>query len=402
MRLHYEGRRDRQQIIEGISAASLSVVDGASAANKLILGENRAVLKALLDSYAGKVGLVYIDPPFATNAHFRVSGDRANSVSSSRRDPIAYSDRLIGPAYLEFLRERLVLLRELLADTGSIYLHIDYKIGHYVKVLMDEVFGAENFRNDITRIKCNPKNFSRKGYGNIKDMILFYGKSEAATWREARRPLSDEQAVRLFKKADSDGRRYTTVPLHAPGETTRGKTSRPWRGINPPKGRHWRSAPEKLDLLDRQGLIEWSATGVPRKKIYLDDGNGQKVQDIWEFKDPQHPNYPTEKNLDMLKLIVAASSNEGDIVLDCFCGSGTTLVAAQELGRNWIGIDESDHAIAVAQRRLSSTSPNRGLAATYEMLTQYGGKNGGRTDTGAADPFDALPFDKPEQLRLAA
>src|SRR2546423_1223054 len=132
MRLHYEGRRDRQQIIEGISAASLSVVDGAGAANKLIRGENRAVLKALLDSYAGKVGLVYIDPPFATNAHFRVGGDRANSVSSSRRDPIAYSDRLVGPAYLEFLRERLVLLRELLADTGSIYLHIDYKIGHYV------------------------------------------------------------------------------------------------------------------------------------------------------------------------------------------------------------------------------------------------------------------------------
>ena len=402
MRLHYEGRRDRQQIIDGISAASLYAVRGAGASNKLIHGDNRAVLKALLDRYAGKVGLVYIDPPFATNAHFRVGGDRANSVSSSRRDPIAYSDRLVGPAYLEFLRERLVLLRELLADTGSIYLHIDYKIGHYVKVLMDEVFGAENFRNDITRIKCNPKNFSRKGYGNIEDMILFYGKSEAATWREARRPLSDEQAVRLFKKTDADGRRYTTVPLHAPGETTRGKTSQPWRGINPPKGRHWRSAPEKLDLLDRQGLIEWSRTGVPRKKIYLDDGNGQKVQDIWEFKDPQHPKYPTEKNLDMLKLIVAASSNEGDIVLDCFCGSGTTLVAAQELGRNWIGIDESEHAIAVAQRRLSSTSPDRGMAAAYEMLTQYSGKNGDGTDDGAADQFDALPFDKPEQLRLAA
>jgi adenine-specific DNA-methyltransferase len=376
MRLHYDGRRDEQRIIDGISAASLRLCDGAGAANKLILGENRAVLKALLDRYAGQVGLVYIDP------HFRVGGDRANSVSSSRHDPVAYSDKLIGPAYLEFLHERLVLLRELLADTGSIYLHIDYKIGHYVKVLMDEVFGAENFRNDITRIKCNPKNFSRRGYGNIKDMILFYGKSDAATWREARRPLSDEQATRLFKKTDADGRRYTTVPLHAPGETAKGKTAKPWRGVLPPKGRHWRSAPDALDALDRQGFVEWSKTGVPRKKIYLDEGGGQKVQDIWEFKDPQHPMYPTEKNLDMLKLIVDASSNEGDLVLDCFCGSGTTLVAAAALGRRWIGIDESEHAIATAQRRLRSTT------AEFETLAQYG--------------VIAAPHGKPEQLRLAA
>ncbi|MGC2463230.1 MAG: site-specific DNA-methyltransferase [Steroidobacteraceae bacterium] len=399
MRLHYEGRRDGQQIIDGVSAASLRVVDGAGAANKLILGENRAVLKALLDRYAGKVGLVYIDPPFATNAHFRVGGNRANSVSSSRRDPIAYSDRLLGPAYLEFLRERLVLLRELLADRGSIYLHIDYKIGHYVKVLMDEVFGAENFRNDVTRIKCNPKNFSRTGYGNVKDMILFYSKSDSPTWREARRPLSVEQAERLFKKTEADGRRYTTVPLHAPGETTRGETSKPWRGMNPPQGRHWRSAPDVLDHLDRQGLIEWSSSGVPRKKIYLDAGNGQKVQDIWEFKDPQHPNYPTEKNLDMLKLIVGASSNEGDLVLDCFCGSGTTLIAAEELGRNWIGIDESPHAVEATSKRLGMAGKERRSAITYELLRQAVVDERGECSD---DHAMALSPHKPQQLRLAA
>ena len=161
---------------------------------------------------------------------------------------------------------------------------------------MDEVFGAENFRNYITRIKCNPKNFSQRGYGNIKDMILFYGKSDRATWREARRPLSREQEARLFKSTGADGRRYTTVPLHAPGETTRGNKAKPWRGMVPPKGRHWRSATDVLEQLNRRGLIEWSASGVPRKKIYLDEGSGQKVQDIWEFKDPQRPSYPTEKN----------------------------------------------------------------------------------------------------------
>ena len=317
MYLEDDGKRNAENILQ-TGLAPFEVMEGAGATNKLILGENRFVLNALLDSYAGKVGLIYIDPPFATNANFRVGGDRANSVSSSKRDPIAYSDRLVGPAYLEFLRERLVLLRELLSDSGSIYLHIDYKIGHYVKVLMDDVFGPENFRNDITRIKCNPKNFSRKGYGNIKDMILFYAKSDAPTWRDARRPLSEEQTTRLFKKTDAAGRRYTTVPLHAPGETTRGETGKEWRGVRPPKGRHWRSAPAVLDRLHEQGLIEWSASGVPRKRIYLDEGKGQKVQDIWEFKDPQHPAYPTEKNLDMLKLIVSTSSNEGDLVLDCF------------------------------------------------------------------------------------
>ena len=367
MRLHDD---PKQQLFREAPRARLKAAGSTRSKNKLIHGDNLAVLKALLDDYAGKVGLVYIDPPFATNSHFRASrtGDRANSVSSSKLDPIAYSDILTGTAYLEFLRERLVLLRELLSERGSIYLHIDYKIGHYVKVLMDEVFGPRNFRNDITRIKCNPKNFSRTGYGNIKDMILFYSKSDSPTWQEARRPLSTEQAARLFKKTGIDGRRYTTVPLHAPGETTRGETGKAWRAIEPPKGRHWRSAPAALDALDSEGLIEWSSTGVPRKRIYLDQMPGQKVQDIWEFKDPQHPSYPTEKNLDMLKLIVSASSNERDLVLDCFCGSGTTLIAAQKLGRNWIGIDESEHAIEVAKQRLDAAAGECGAAVEYETV----------------------------------
>jgi adenine-specific DNA-methyltransferase len=374
MQLRYEPKRSSQEILQQTPRARLEAAGYTGAKNKLIRGDNLAVLKALLDDYAGKVGLVYIDPPFATNSHFRASknGDRANSVSSSKLDPIAYSDILVGSAYIEFLRERLVLLRELLSESGSIYLHIDYKIGHYVKVLMDEVFGPENFRNDITRIKCNPKNFSRKGYGNIKDMILFYSRSDSPTWQEARRPLSTEQAARLFKKTGSDGRRYTTVPLHAPGETARGETGKAWRGMTPPKGRHWRSAPATLDALDREGLIEWSSTGIPRKKIFLDQMPGQKVQDIWEFKDPQHPSYPTEKNLDMLKLIVGASSKEGDLVLDCFCGSGTTLIAANELNRNWIGIDGSEHAIEVAKRRLDAAAGERGARIEYETVLQVG------------------------------
>ncbi len=356
MIISYDNKKTEQEILINTRKAALKNVAGKSAfKNKLIQGDNLHVLKSLLDDQKlkGKIDLVYIDPPFATNGHFKISDDRANTISKSNGDDIAYSDILVGADFLEFLKERLILLRALMSDKASIYLHIDYKIGHYVKLIMDEVFGKKNFRNDITRIKCNPKNFDRKAYGNIKDLILFYSKSENLRWNDPKLPFTEEDIERLFKKIDKYGRRYTTIPLHAPGETTNGKTSQEWRGMKPPKGRHWRSAPDILEEWDKQGLIEWSKTGVPRKKIYADEKEGKKMQDIWEFKDPQYPSYPTEKNLELLKFIINASSNKGDLVLDCFCGSGTTLIAAQELGRNWIGIDNSKHAIKVTKKRLS-------------------------------------------------
>lgn len=323
--------------------------------NLLIHGDNLQAMQALLELYdlKGKVRLVYIDPPFATNEHFTIGTGRVSTISKSMKDPVAYSDKLVGPEFLEFLRARLILLRELLADDGSIYLHIDYKIGHYVKVLMDEVFGINNFRNDITRIKCNPKNFSRKAYGNIKDMILFYSKTSTYVWHDPQLALSRSDRERLFKKIDEQGKRYATVPLHAPGETQNGPTGQSWRGMLPPPGRHWRSDPEVLEQMDKEGLIEWSRNGTPRKKIYEHSRSGKKAQDIWEFKDPQYPKYPTEKNLKLLDFIVTASSDEGDIVLDCFSGSGTTLLAAQNHGRRWIGIDNSPHAIRIAKERLA-------------------------------------------------
>ena len=139
--------------------------------NLLIQGDNVEGLNHLLfeKNLKGKIDLVYIDPPFATNGNFTITDGRATTISNSRNGVVAYSDKLTGQDFIEFLRKRLVLIKELLSNKGSIYLHIDYKIGHYVKVMMDEVFGIKNFRNDITRIKCNPKNFKRTGYGNVKD-----------------------------------------------------------------------------------------------------------------------------------------------------------------------------------------------------------------------------------------
>lgn len=370
MFLTYNNKKSKKEILENTPRAVLEVISGRGARNKLIFGDNLPILNTLLDEYAGKVDLVYIDPPFATNGSFKISDSRANTISSSNNDEIAYSDTLVGSDFLEFLRERLFFLRELLSKNGSIYLHIDYKIGHYVKVIMDEVFGRENFRNDITRIKCNPKNFDRKAYGNIKDLILFYSKSTIPIWNNPRIPFSEEDKERLFKKIDKNGRRYTTIPLHAPGETTSGNTSKEWRGMKPPKGRHWRTDPATLEEWDKKGLIEWSASGVPRKKIYLDEKQGKKMQDIWEFKDPQYPQYPTEKSLDLLKFIIEASSNKDSLVLDCFAGSGTTLVAAQILGRNWIGIDKSEHAIKVAKKKLDSLPDNLFSKVEYEFIIE--------------------------------
>ncbi len=321
--------------------------------NLLIHGDNIDGLNYLLNeqNLRGKIDLVYIDPPFATGTDFTITNGRATTISNSKRGKIAYSDKLTGDDFIDFLRERLLLIKELLSERGSIYLHIDYKIGHYVKVMMDEVFSIENFRNDITRIKCNPKNFNRIGYGNIKDLILFYSKSKNPIWNEPKEKYTEKDLEKLFKKKNKDGRRYTTVPIHAPGETLNGKSNEKFKGMLPPKGRHWRTDVETLNKWDKDGLIEWSANGNPRKIIFADEKKGKRVQDIWEYKDPQYPTYPTEKNSDILDLIIKTSSSPNSIILDCFCGSGTTLKSAHLLGRNWIGIDKSNLSIKANNRR---------------------------------------------------
>jgi adenine-specific DNA-methyltransferase len=322
--------------------------------NILIYSDNLVGLQYLLDNgYQGKIDLVYIDPPYATGGNFTITNGRATTISNSKNGKIAYSDNLQGKAFIDFLYQRLIMIRQLMSEQSSIYLHIDYKIGHYVKAVMDEVFGIENFKNDITRIKCNPKNFERIGFGNIKDLILFYTKTSHAIWNEPRKPYSEKDYEKLFPKIDHQGRRYTTMPIHAPGETENGKSNQPFKGMLPPAGRHWRTNVATLEQWDKDGLIEWSSKGNPRKIIYADEREGMRMQDIWEFKDPQYPNYPTEKNAEMLDLIIRTSSNENSIVLDCFCGSGTTLKAAQINHRKWIGVDKSEMAIEITKNKIN-------------------------------------------------
>jgi adenine-specific DNA-methyltransferase len=319
--------------------------------NRLYYGDNLSVMTDLLkdESVKGKIRLIYIDPPYATN-----------SVFQTRKQQDAYTDLLTGDDYLNFMHERLVLMKELLANDGSIYVHLDNKMVFHVKVLMDKIFGANNFRSMITRKKCKSKNFTKNSFGNISDYILFYTKSNNSVWNKPYDKWTDEKILKEYPFIEENtGRRYKRVPIHAPG-TRNGETGKMWRGMMPPEGKHWQFIPEKLDELDRKGEIYWSKNDNPRRKVYLDESEGVAIQDIWlDYLDINNQNtlttgYPTEKNIDMLKQIILASSNINDLVMDCFAGSGTTLVAADKLQRNWIGVDIGSQAITVILNRFQN------------------------------------------------
>lgn len=360
MELTYKNKKSQSEILKlSSNAAKSNKIDINKDCSLFIFGDNFNAMSALLENgWKEKVDLIYIDPPYNTNQVFTVSNDeRVSTISRSlgENTVVAYNDNFTIEEYIEFMRERLILMKELLSERGSIYVHIDNKMGHYLKLILDEIFGIQNFINDISRIKSNPKNFSRRAYGNEKDMVLFYAKNAKKNiFNNVTIPLTDDEKVEMFHKVDENGRRYNTVPVHAPGETLNGETGREWKGMLPPKGRHWRASPSELDKLDKQNLIEWSKNGVPRIKKFADEHKGKKIQDIWAFKDPAHPSYPTEKNSNMLEMIISQSSNENSIVMDCFAGSGSTLKTAEKLGRKWIGIDVSPVSFGVVRKNLET------------------------------------------------
>lgn len=318
--------------------------------NMLFYGDNFDVLLYLLNNgYKGKITLIYIDPPFATASNF-----------INRKLEHAYSDDLCGGEYVEFLRERLILMREILADNGSLYLHLDNKMAFTMKLIMDEVFGEDNCRAFITRKKCSTKNYTKNTYGNVSDYIMFYSKGSEYVWNRPFDPWEMDRMIEEYPCIDENtGKRYKKVPVHAPG-VRNGETGKEWRGKMPPAGKHWQYTPEKLDELDAAGEIYWSPTGNPRRKVFCDPSKGIPIQDIWlNYRDSINQSqkttgYPTEKNYEMLKMIVGASSNPGDIVLDCFAGSGTTLGAAFECNRIWIGADNSIKSIKAILKRFTS------------------------------------------------
>ena len=355
---------------------------------RLYHADNLDVLNHLSkdEKVCGKINLIYIDPPYNTGGAFE-----------TRDFKHAYNDNFTTDGYISFMKARLQLMHELLSPTGSIYVHLDSNMVFHIKILMDSIFGEMNFRGMITRKKCKSKNFTRKTYGNISDYILFYTKTDTPTWNRPYEDWDDEKKLKEYPFIEEGtGRRHKRVPCHAPG-TRNGATGGPWRGIMPPEGKHWQYTPDKLDEMDARGEIYWSSNGNPRRKVYLDQSKGVPVQDIWlDYLDVDNQNthltgYPTEKNIDMLKRIIETSSNPGDLVLDCFAGSGTTLVAANELGRQWIGVDIGDESIKIIKDRFAN-----GTKPLGDYVSQ---RNKKKADT-TLSLFDDSSFKENEQTLI--
>jgi adenine-specific DNA-methyltransferase len=350
LRLEYPGKKSVQEILSKSPGRYIQSATYNTGENRLYQAENIGVLASLAQdqSIIGQVRLVYIDPPFSTSSAFE-----------SRKQKHAYNDHLVGPAFVESLRERLVWIHQLLADDGSLYLHLDERMAFHFRIILDEIFGESCYRNFITRKKCNTKNYTHKTYGNVADYILFYTKTASYVWNRPVEKWDNEKIMKEYQYIDEKtGRRYKKVPIHAPS-VRNGESGKAWRGIMPPPGKHWQYVPSTLDEMDARGDIYWSPTGNPRRKVYLEDSDGIPVQDIWlNYRDAHNQNihitgYPTEKNPDLLERIINASSNPGDLVLDCFSGSGTTLAVASRLGRRWIGVDKSAEAIRTTLKRFA-------------------------------------------------
>lgn len=346
------------------AAAHTSVLEriGDGTTGRLILADdNLAALQALqTGGLTGAIDLIYIDPPFMAGA------DRAAGQGS----PLAYRDTWPGglDGYLDMLRARLLALRPLLAPTGNLFVHLDWHAVHYAKVLLDEIFGQNNFRNEIVWRRANAHSDPAR-FGVITDAILFYGASARAHWADVHVPHDPAYIASHWRSADARGR-YRLIPLDAPRHGDGGQLVYPWRGKLPAPSRTWAVVEATMTELERAGRIVYTASGTPTLKRYLADSPGLRAQNLWDDIPPVNPmaaerlGYPTQKPVALLERIIAAACPEGGLVLDAFVGSGTTAEAAERLGRRWIGVDSNPAAIQLARRRLLALAetPARGPA----------------------------------------
>jgi DNA modification methylase len=303
----------------------------------------------------GCVDLIYIDPPFNSNRNYEV-------FWGETKEKRAFEDRHESTAaYIDFMRPRCVQLARVLKKTGSFYYHCDWHASHYVKVMLDQIFGEDSFENEIVwkRAETVKGNFGQgsKRFDPNTDSILFYSKVAGLNTFNPPFCKYDEKTINQFYKyiEPETGRRYQLISMTAPGDAAKGNPLYEVMGVK----RYWRYSKEKMQQLVEAGMVVQTSPGnVPRKKQYLDEGKGVPIQSLWADLPALHSQskerlgYPTQKPIGLLERIVRASSNENDIVLDAFCGCGTALVAAQQLGRQWIGIDVSPTACLVMAKRL--------------------------------------------------
>ena len=352
----------------------------------LFHGDNKDVLAHLLaNGFRGKVKLIYIDPPFDSGADYVRKVNLRGTASAkldgedySLGEQVQYTDIWANDNYLQFMYERLLLLRELLSSEGSIYLHCDPSRNAYLRLLLDEVFGAENFINEIIWQRLSAHNDSKR-FGIIHDTIFYYGKSDQRVWNPQRSAFSERYIQQFFdSKEESSGRIYSRSDLTARG-LRNGETGKIWRGINPAqKGNHWKVPVSQLEKWEADGRIHWPKNGgMPRLKRYLDEvqKNGATPQDVWYDIKPIHNQssegleYPTQKPVDLIERIIITSTQPTDIILDGFLGSGTTAAVAQKLGRRWIGCDINKGAIQTTAKRLQTIITEQIATAANDRQT---------------------------------
>jgi DNA modification methylase len=337
--------------------------------NRLIWGDKKYVLPSLLEEFAGKVNLIYIDPPFDTGANFSYTATipddpdtegeqgatfvKQPSVIEQKAYRDTWGKGLDG--YLRWLYETIALLRDLLVENGSLFVHLDYHVAHYAKAVVDEVLGPECFRNEIIW-KRQTAHSDPKRFGPIHDSIYYYARSDETKFN-VQYTAYDESYIRShYSLEDPDGRKYQLGDLTARGP--RPGLQYTFRGVNPPRGRVWTMLPEKMEELYQAGRVVFTSGGTPRRKRYLDEMPGLVVQDVWTDVNPvnsqalESTTYPTQKPEALLDRILKSASNEGDLVLDCFCGSGTSAAVAEKLNRRWIACDLGRFAIHTTRKRL--------------------------------------------------
>ena len=365
-------------------------------ANQLFYGDNLTVLRESIAD--ASVDLIYLDPPFNSNATYNVLF-RAPAGKQSEAQIEAFADtwhwgesaarafddvlrsthtdaaallaamrRFLGEsdmmAYLAMMAVRLVELHRVLKPAGSLYLHCDPTAGHYLKLLMDAFFKPEYFINEIIWKRYGAHNDIGQGsrhYGRVHDTILFYSKSNDRLWNQMFIPLDSAYITSTYNKIDPEsGRHFTTTPLTGPGGVEKGNPVFEWNG----HPRAWRYAKVKMQELHDAGRLYYSKTGYARQKFFLEESKGVPVQSIWtdipslSGAHAERLGYPTQKPLALLERIINASSNEGSVVLDPFCGCGTAVHAAEKLKRSWIGIDITHLAVSLIERRLKDAFPD--------------------------------------------
>lgn len=363
---HIDEPRDESKIKIQNSLFDLSGRQIQGWTNKLIWGDNKLILSSLKNGplrkqieKEGGLKLIYIDPPFDVGADFSFNieiGDESFTKKPSIIEEIAYRDTWGKGAdsFISMIYERLKLMHDLLADDGSIYVHCDWRMNSYMRLILDEIFGKYNFKNEIIWQRTGAHNDSGV-YGRNYDSILFYVKTSDYIWEDVNEDYSNDHLEKYFKK-DERGEWYRLNNPTGPGYQDHSRDFGNGK-MKPPKGRHWSVSQDQIEEWKNKKLIVFTSSGYPFVKKYIHEMSGKPLQSIWGDCIPPRSSkellgYPTQKPEKLLERIIKASSNEGDLVADFFCGSGTTLAVAEKLGRKWIGSDLGRFSIHTTRKRM--------------------------------------------------